>query len=265
MSCDKGENRISVVINTYNAELHLRRVLDAVVGFDETVICDMESTDATLDIAREYGCRIVTFPKENHKIVEPARMLAIQSASYKWVLVVDADEIIPLALRDYLYMRIAEPSCPQGLYIARQGMFMSQPMNLSYPDYQLRFFVREGTVWPPYVHSIPSVQGRVERIPRGRHDLAMIHLANDTVYGILKKTNEYSDNDAVKKASRNFGLAALVYRPAFKFFKSYILCGGWRDGTAGLIKAGLNSFYQFVVVAKMIEKRRNEDNVGRHE
>ena len=60
------EHKISVVINTYNAEEKLTQVLDTVKDFDEIVICDMESTDSTLDIARKYNCKIVTFPKEEH-------------------------------------------------------------------------------------------------------------------------------------------------------------------------------------------------------
>lgn len=58
---EKG--KISVVINTYNAEKHLKVVVEAVKDFDEVLVCDMESTDSTLAIAREMGCRIVTFPK----------------------------------------------------------------------------------------------------------------------------------------------------------------------------------------------------------
>ena len=96
----KEENKISVVINTYNAEKHLQRVIDAVRTFDEVLICDMESTDSTLDIARMNGCKIVTFPKGEHKSAEPARTFAIQSASCPWVLVVDADEIITPELHD---------------------------------------------------------------------------------------------------------------------------------------------------------------------
>ena len=46
-------NGISVVINTYNASCHLQQVLDTVKGFDEVVVCDMESTDDTLDKVRE--------------------------------------------------------------------------------------------------------------------------------------------------------------------------------------------------------------------
>jgi len=59
-------DKISVVINTYNASKYLERSLEAVKDFDEIVICDMESTDDTLDIARKYGCKIVTYPKGNH-------------------------------------------------------------------------------------------------------------------------------------------------------------------------------------------------------
>ena len=52
--------KISVVINTYNAERDLEQVLESVKLFDEVVVCDMESTDRTVEIARRRGCRIVT-------------------------------------------------------------------------------------------------------------------------------------------------------------------------------------------------------------
>ena len=119
------ESKISVVINTYNARQHLRQVLESVKDFDEVVVCDMESTDDTCDIAREFGCRIATFPKADHKSAEPARTFAIQSASSHWVLVVDADEIVTQELREVLYQRIADPDGPAGYYIPRQNMFMS--------------------------------------------------------------------------------------------------------------------------------------------
>ena len=53
--------KISVIINTYNASKHLKQVLEAVKGFDEIVICDMESTDNTIEIAKTFNCKIVTF------------------------------------------------------------------------------------------------------------------------------------------------------------------------------------------------------------
>lgn len=62
-------NKISVVINTYNASLHLARVLDTVKDFDEIVICDMESTDNTLEIVERYGCKSLLSHEETIKSV----------------------------------------------------------------------------------------------------------------------------------------------------------------------------------------------------
>ena len=90
----KEQKKISVVINTYNAEQFLAQVLEAVKDFDETVVCDMESTDNTVEIAKSHGCRVVTFPKGEHRIVEPARDFAIHQASNDWVLVIGQFAIV---------------------------------------------------------------------------------------------------------------------------------------------------------------------------
>src|SRR5574344_2508410 len=164
------ETKISVVINTYNAQIYLEKVLDSVSQFDEIVVCDMESTDSTVSIAEKYHCKIVTFPKAEHKSAEPARTFAIQSASSPWVLVVDADELVTPQLREYLYKRIAEPDCPAGLYIPRKNYFMERLFD--YPDYQLRFFIKEGTEWPPYVHTFPKVNGPLGHLPKEHDELA---------------------------------------------------------------------------------------------
>lgn len=248
---------ITVVINTYNAQKHLARVLDSVKQFDEIVICDMESTDRTLAIAADYHCKIVTFEKKDFTIVEPARNFAISHASYPWVLVVDADEIVPDALRDYLYSRIHSPHCPDGIYIPRRNYFMGKFMHCYYPDHILRFFKKEGTVWPPIIHVSPIVQGTLFKIPSKRIDLAFEHLANDTVSDIIKKTNDYTRNEVEKKKHKSYGYAAFFYRPFYRFFKLYIIKGGIKDGKEGFIRAVLEGHYHFIVLAKLLEAKKN--------
>ena len=247
--------KISVVINTYNAERHLEAVLESVKGFDEIVICDMESTDSTRDIAQRHGCRIVTFPKGNHAIVEPARQFAIQSATHEWVLVVDADELVPIALRDYLYDFIRQPNPPAGLYIPRKNYFMGRMMHCHYPDHILRFMRKQGTEWPTTVHSVPRVDGPTEKIPARRMDLAFEHLAKDGVADIVRKTNIYTENELEKKRNKHYGLGAFLWRPAFRFFKAYVLKGGFRDGLPGFIRACLEGHYQFIMLSKMAEQK----------
>jgi glycosyltransferase involved in cell wall biosynthesis len=251
---EKTDNRISVVINTYNARQHLEKVLDSVKDFDEIVVCDMESTDDTREIAARYGCRIVTFPKANHKSAEPARTFAIQSASNKWVFVVDADEVITPELREALYRQIAKPDCAAGYYIPRKNMFMSMFVRDFHYDYQLRFFIREGTEWPPYVHTFPVVQGPVGKL-KASNKACMLHLMDETMYEYIAKMNEYTDNEVEKKREKGYGLGALLWRPFWRFFKKYVLDGGYRMGTRGLIRAMMAGVYQFILVSKIIEKR----------
>lgn len=249
------ENKISVVINTYNAEQHLRKVLDSVKDFDEVVVCDMESTDHTVEIAERYGARVVTFPKGEHKSAEPARTFAIQSAQSPWVLVVDSDEIITPELRQYLYRRIEEPNCPAGLYIARHNKLFGRYSRDWSHDYQLRFFVREGTEWPPYVHTFPTVPGRTERIPTR---YKMLHLADEDFRNWVRKMNEYTDNEVDKKAARGFGVMALFFRPLWAFIRSFLIHGGFRNGCRGLLQAVQWAIYQQILVSKIIEKRLRE-------
>lgn len=245
---------ISIVINTYNAERHLAKVLDSVKDFDEIVICDMESTDSTLEIARRYGCKVVTFPKAGHAIVEPARNFAIQSASNPWVLVVDADEVVPKALREYLYRQVSLPCPPDGIYIPRRNYFMGTFMHSLYPDYILRFFRKDKTVWPPVIHVQPEVAGNVIRAPKNK-GLAFEHLADDSLSDRLRKTDTYTDYECKKKAGKRYGALAFLLRPTHRFIKSYILKGGLRDGFPGFIYACLEATYQVVMMGKMRERQ----------
>jgi glycosyltransferase involved in cell wall biosynthesis len=248
------ESRISVVINTYNARQHLQKVLESVKGFDEVVVCDMESTDDTVKIAEQYGCKVVTFPKGGHTCCEPARTFAIQSASNPWVLVVDADEIVTPELRQVLYDLISRSDCAAGYYIPRQNMFMSMFVRDFHYDYQLRFLVREGTEWPPYIHSLPKVPGRVDKL-KACKEARLLHLMDETMHEYIAKMNVYTDNETDKK---QYGVFALFWRPLWRFFKSYVMDGSFRMGIRGLIRSGMHAVYQFILVAKIIEKRYRE-------
>ena len=250
-----NNNKISVVINTYNAEKFLLPVLEAVKGFDEIVVCDMESTDDTCEIAASMGCKIVIFPKGKYQIAEPARTFAIQSASNKWVLVVDADEIVTPQLKEYLYKRIQNFDCPQGLYIPRRNRIMNVLKKGRLRDYQLRFFIREGTIWPPYPHTFPKVNGHIEKIPKKEDKAIFIHLATNYLSERINKLNIYTDTEVKKKVDKNYGVIDLFTRPAWRFFKSYFLNEEWRNGISGFIDSVLDSVYQFVMVSKIIESK----------
>lgn len=247
--------KISVVINTFNAEQYLERVLDSVKEFDEIVICDMHSADNTISIASKYNCKIVFHEKKN--FCEPARNFAIQSATYSWILVVDADEIIPVKLRLYLYEQIKKKNCPDGIRIPRKNFFMGRFMHSSYPDYITRFARKENINWPEYIHSTPIINGITERIPSKLKDLAFIHLANDSVKTIIDKLNIYTEKEVEKRKNKRYSVFSLIFNTGFLFIKFYFIKGGFRDGKAGFIFSCLKAMYKFITIAKIQESQTN--------
>jgi hypothetical protein len=170
------------------------------------------------------------------------------------VLVVDADELVTPAQHDELYRPIQQRDCPAGLYLPRQNMFLGMFVRDFHYDYQLRFVPRDGTEWPPVIHSVPKIEGRVEKLKAG-NKARLLHLMDETMHEYMAKMNQYTDNEVEKKRQKGYGVGALLWRPLWRFFKKYFMDGSFRMGTRGLIRAMMAAVYQFVLVSKIIEKR----------
>lgn len=246
-------SKISAVLNTYNAASQLPAALEALRGFDEIVVCDMESTDNTREIASQYGARVVIFPKGDYNICEPARDFAIHSATHEWVLVVDADEVVPQELRHYLYDYTSRPDCADALDMPFTSMFMGRPTHTR-TEYHVRFFRRDKAYWPPIIHAHVRIDGTTGRVP-ARPELCIRHFDNPTVAQRINKINRYSDNEVEKRLGRRYGTAALLLRPGWFFIKNFLLKGGFRDGRRGIIRAYLEMMYQVALLGKHLEKK----------
>lgn len=250
--------RISIIINTFNAEKHLEKVLEATKDFDEVIVCDMHSEDETQNLARKFGARIVLHERCN--ICEPARNYAIQSANNPWVLIIDADEIVTKELKDFLYSLIQKENPPAAIRIPRKNFFMGRFMNCLYPDYVTRFARKDSINWPALIHSQPIITGRIEEIDSHHQELALIHLAENTISDRLKKTNIYTDQEVVRRGNRRYNFLALLIKPFGRFFHTYFLKKGYRDGKEGFIYASLNAIYKFVTLIKQ-EEESNENRL----
>ena len=89
-------------------------------------------------------------------------IFAIQSASYEWVLLVDADEVISDELRQYLYEFVQNAKEDvMGLKRFQKEFFMGRFMHGTYPDHILRFR-KNKIVWPSEIHLQPKVEGIIK-------------------------------------------------------------------------------------------------------
>ena len=245
---------ISVVINTYNAEKYLEKVLRKVQDFDEILICDMYSDDETVRIAEEYNCRIIFHEKIG--FVEPARNKAIQAAQNEWVLLLDADEMITEDLKQYIHAfknSMDENVC---LAIPRKNYFMGKFMRSAYPDYVYRFFKKENVFWPEFIHSKPEIRGNISKINKKRKNFAIEHLASDDIFSIIHKNNLYSTAEILRRNRERISLAKLFFSPLFWFLKYYFMKGGIRDGKEGFIFSILKAQYKLNTLAKVFESQK---------
>ena len=81
--------KISAALIVKNEEENLPRLLKSITGkFDEIVVVDTGSTDRTIEIAKEYGCKV--YEKEWNGFAD-ARNYAISKCSGDWIWHFDAD------------------------------------------------------------------------------------------------------------------------------------------------------------------------------
>jgi (heptosyl)LPS beta-1,4-glucosyltransferase len=250
--------RISVVLNTLNEEANLPFALRSVQGWaDEIVVVDMHSDDRTREVALEYGARVCLH--ERTPIVDAARAFAIAQASGDWILVLDADEVVPAALRDRL-REIALGEAADVVVIPWVNYIWGEPMSATGwgpdDDRHPRFFRRGALRASDEIHAYltPEPDARVMVLPyrpgHGVHHFAYLDVAH-----FIEKLNRYTTVEALQARARGerstYGRA--VFRGAREFVRRYLRLGGYRDGWRGFYLSSCMAFYKLAIGAKLKE------------
>ncbi len=254
---------ISVVIHTYNSEKYLEQCLESVKSVEEIVICDMHSTDRTIEIAQKYGTKIIYH--ENVGFADPARNFALSHATQDWILVLDSDEIVPKELLEYLreYITNHHPVY-EALYIPRKNILLGKVLWSWYPNHIIRFFKNGVVTYDEKVHCTPTIhKGGQFFIDPKRTELALIHYNFDSIESFISRMNKYTSLELEKFKERNIKFSATLFftRPIAEFLKRYILKKGYNDGWHGFIFAVLMGIYKFVAIAKLWESELKNDEM----
>jgi glycosyltransferase involved in cell wall biosynthesis len=103
---DMKNLKISVVLCTYNEDCYLDECLASVSWADEIVLCDMGSSDRTLEIARAHGCKIHSVRKVDY--IEQIRHEVVNFCENGWICFIDPDFVFPAHYAGTLRRAIAE-------------------------------------------------------------------------------------------------------------------------------------------------------------
>ena len=122
---------LTVIILTYNEEIHIRRCLENVCPIAKRVIVvDSFSTDRTLEIVKEYQNTIILQNKWINYATQFNWALSNAPINTEWVLRLDADEYLSEGLVEELKERLpALEDKYTGIVVPLQRVFMGRNIN----------------------------------------------------------------------------------------------------------------------------------------
>jgi glycosyltransferase involved in cell wall biosynthesis len=238
---------LSVAIIARNAASQIEGCLASVAFAEEIVVVDSGSTDDTAQLASRRGARVIA---QEWLGFGPQKRFAVDSASYDWVLCVDADERVSDGLREAI---IAELKAPRGLVYAmpRCNRFLGRWLRHGegYPDWSVRLFHRKHARWSDDAVHEKVVTDRP--ILRLRGDL--LHDSAETLEKYLDKQNRYTSLQAesLRSAGRRASVLQLLFSPSLRFIKFYLVRLGFLDGVPGLVHIVIGCMNTFNKYAKL--------------
>jgi len=244
--------KLSVFVTTLNNARTLRACLDSVKWADEIVLLDSYSNDATLDIAREFGCRIF---QQEFLGYGRQKQSALEKTAHGWVLLLDADEALSPELQSQIQTVLREGPQADGYELPRQEqMFWRMAHPAGRMNYFLRFFDKaKGRMSDMPVHAAPKVIGTFRQL-----HAPFYHYGEVSVHEKVDKVNAYSSGLVADKLAkgRRANPWIMVFYPPLYFVRIYFFKRNFLNGWAGFIAAAVSAFYVFLKYAKLYEHQQ---------
>ncbi len=276
---------LSVIILTYNEELHIRRCLDNIRTIAKDIfIIDSYSTDKTLKIAQEFNVIILQNKWENNYAKQLNWGLENASIQTKWVLRLDADEYLLPELIEELEGRLDTlEEDITGIVFNRRHYFMEKWMKKGiYPVKLLRIFrygkaICEQRLMDEHIQLLEgrSIEFNSDFVDHNLNNLSwfchkhvdyaireaadLLDIEYDlTGVGLTdenKNINKQAKNKRAKK--HHYTRQPLFWRSFAYFCYRYFLKGACLDGKEGFIWTFIQGWwYRTLVDAKIFEIKK---------
>jgi len=281
-----GKLPISVIVAAKNEEKNLPRCLESLRDAGEIYVIDSQSTDATPEIARAMGAKVLQFhyrggwPKKRQWAMENVPL------QFDWILLLDADEVLTPELSDEIRSALLNSEV-DGFYLCLRMHFMGRVLRhgdagfwklalfrKGKASYECRLRDQDGSMADMEVHEHVVATGATNRL----HN-PLIHHNVESLDRYIQKHNEYSnwESRVLLQGERNdrelrpalFGTQAQRRRwlkkklyafpgsPVLLFVYRYFLRLGFLDGIPGLIYCCFQAVQMFHTKAKIFEIKQH--------
>ncbi|NCC50406.1 MAG: glycosyltransferase family 2 protein [Spartobacteria bacterium] len=243
--------KISACVTAGNEERNIDRCLRSLTWCDEIVVVDSFSTDRTVEFCRKYTERV--YQHEWLGYIGQKNLIR-GMAQYPWILFLDADEEVSPTLRDEICAQFDKgPAHYVGYQFPRKVYYLGRWICHGewFPDIKLRLFKKEhGRSGGREPHDQVLVDGPVKTL-----NGCIYHYTYNDIAEHLATMNRFTSITAREKYNEGyrFRWSDWLLRPWWRFFKAFILKGGFMDGRRGLLIACVSSFAVAIKYAKLWE------------
>jgi len=279
---------VSVIVAVRNEEKNLPRCLESLRDVGEIYVIDSGSTDATVEIARSFGAKVVQFHYQGGWPKKRQWAMNTLPFAFEWIFLVDADEALTPALVGEIRQAIQDPDTG-GYYISLRMYFLGRLLRHAGArfwklslfrrgkgNYECRLKNQDTSMADMEVHEHVVVEGKARRLKN-----PLIHHNVESLSRYIQKHDEYSNWEARVWLEGEAGYGSLPPSlfgtqaqrrrwlkkkfllvpgsPVLFFLYRYVLRLGFLDGTPGLIYCGLQGAQLFNVKAKIYELNARKD------
>lgn len=248
---------LSVVLAVYNEAANIKDCLLSVKNLAaEVIVVDGSSQDKTRELAKAAGAKV--FRVANQAIFHINKQLAVDKATGRWILQLDADERVSQELASEITKIIRQKPSPfSGYYLPRKNFFLTRFLTKGgqYPDYVIRLFLNGKGKFPcQSVHEQIKIVGKVGYLTN-----PLIHLSDLHFNRYLMRFNRYTSLDAVNLFENHLQpnfimmLDYIFLKPLSWFFSTFFRHKGFVDGLAGFIFSLMSSLRFPVIYIKFWE------------
>ena len=240
--------KVTVVILAKNNAATIEKTLQSVATFDEVLVCDTGSTDATCDIVEKFpNTRLVKKPLTNFG---KTRNEVASEAKNDWILSLDSDEELSPELLTELSQLCLSPDTVYS--IPFKNFYRGQWIKGCgwYPDHDLRLYNRKKTAFSPFALHEKIEATKVQKLHHHIH-----HYSYASAKDFLIKMERYSELFAKQNAGKKSSLPKALRHGAWAFCKSYLIKRGFLDGHAGYIISAYNGQTAYYKYLKLAEKQ----------
>jgi len=250
--------KVSGVITSFNEEHNIADCIESLAWCDEIIVVDSFSTDRTPEIAQRHDK--VRFFQRTYYGAGAQKNWAMQHVKHDWIFLLDSDERCTPALRLEVGTILADGPKADAFMMNREVYLLGKRIRFSgWQHDQVARLFRKGSAYYENrrVHSVLHTSGDTP-ILRNAIEHHMVDRSFDEYAFRLAKYGYWNAAQCWRDGDRTSALEVL-FRPLWRFLRTYILQLGILDGSRGVVFCLLQSYSTYMKFAILWGWQTNDD------